>query len=229
MNQKPFHNCRHLLINMPKKVTFLLSILLCSSIIFAMQAPLTQQELTIYHSIVKEHPDIYNIRNILTTMNMSAQDVYNILLKQKNLLLLKGLYPSMTKSKIDTFIKELMEPSSYRFAPSLGDLISAFLIFCPLVLDIPIITTGLAVQKFMAPSHTKTVITSGLMGAGSILAAPTILLGLTIATGKVEKLLRNIIYYPKIKEINELENIENIIQVLKWRYPNLVTQQPTSP
>jgi len=212
---------------MPKKITFLLSMFFCGGIIFAAQTPLTQQELNTYHLFLTINKENSHMPNILKTNNISAQDLYNILIKRKNALLLKGLSLSMTKSKIDTFLG-LVEPSSHGYALSNVDLFKFFVIFSPLILGIPILTTGLAIQQFMAPSHTKTVISSGLIGAGGIISSPTILLGLTIAAGKLEKFLKNIIYYPKIKELNELEKIENSIQALEWHYPDLITQQPTS-
>ncbi len=186
-----------------------------------MQTPLTQQELIIYNSINKEDP---NIKNVLKTNNISAQDLSNILIKQKNALLLKGISSSMTKSKIITFLQNLMKPSN-GYGPSVGDLIRFFVISGPLTLSIPILTTGMAVQQFMAPSPTKTVVSSGLIGASSILSTPAILFGLTAAAGEIEKLLRNIIYYPKLKDINELQDIENTLDILNWYYPKLVTQQ----
>lgn len=200
---------------MPKKIIFLLLTFFCSNILFTTQTPLTQ--------LFKENSSISNINNILKKNNISAQELYNLLINRKKSLLLKDISSSMTKSKIEAFIKEseimtFNEASGYLGGLTLGNLISVFLIFIPSVIGIPILTTGLAIKQFMAPSHTKTVVSSGLIGAGGILSTPLALFGLATAAGKIEKLLKNIYYYSKVKEVNELDHIENDIKTLKWYY-----------
>jgi hypothetical protein len=196
---------------MLKKIIFLLLTFFCSNILFTAQTPLTQ--------LFKEGSSKSNIDNILKKNNMSAQELYNLLINRKNSLLLKDISSSMTKSRIETFVEKLglfERPSGYGLSG--GDLITIFIIALPLAIGIPILTTGLAIQQFMAPSHTKTVVSSGLIGAGGILSTPFALFGLATAAGKIEKLLKNIYYYSKVKEVNELDHIENDIKTLKWYY-----------
>ncbi len=226
---------------MLKKIIFLLCISFYTAIIlsarfpFPAPTPLTETENNIYNAIKKEYPDVNRIINminhIIDTSDVSVQTLYTILVKKEELLLhlkysLQNSSLSLTESKIGNLIDPGQPKGSGLVALEFFMLVS----IAALPFSISLFTVRLAVQKFMAPSHNKTVISSSLMGAGGILGAPTALFILAATTAAIEAGLKNIVYYPKIKELSKRENeinneinyIKDITQALKDRYPDQI-------
>jgi hypothetical protein len=202
---------------------------------------LNPQEMKIYHAIKQQFPKIHHINDMekfLKENNISSQKLYQILSKKKRSLSQESIYlsnylRSLNESTITNSVMKLLVnllPSpGYSSIPGGAGLAYGLMIFGPAIIGIPTLIIGTVMQKFIAPSPTNTIISSGLIGAGGLLSMPASLVTLAITTGTTEKKIKGIIYQnqksTKRNQLSEISAEENIILPIMWKlqdfYPEI--------
>ncbi|HLJ31509.1 MAG TPA: hypothetical protein VKU36_03675 [Candidatus Babeliales bacterium] len=226
---------------MSKKIIFFVCIFSYTTTFTAQPISLTSQETKIYDALKDEYPAIRDPRKInafLQTNNLSPQDLYDILHKKKDLLTktrweLINYFNSLKKSHIENFLNYLFPPQHTVGGPAVAGAYGlAFIIATvgPLIIGVPTLMLGFALKNFMhPPSTTRKILSYGLIGTGGILSLPATVSGLTLTAIGSEKLLKNLMYFPKTKYNekksrqmhDDLNFTEGMLQRLREFYPEI--------
>jgi hypothetical protein len=205
-------------LKMFKKIIFL-TYILSNTNVFSMQnvKELSTQESSIYNKIMNQYQPSEQITHsqveqLLQSENISIQQLYNIVERQNDILKRK-LY-TLQSQRRDQGLELLISMGS-------------------VIIGAPLLSIGLGIKNYVAPSTIQKVASYGLITMGGIALLPEISLEVS-NSGLIAQGLRTIydIITQKDKKVRnisiETEIISGLMAKLKKLYPELITwEQPT--
>jgi len=86
----------------------------------------------------------------------------------------------------------------------------------PWIIGMPILLSGIAIQRYATPSTTNKAISLGLMATGGLLSLPGNIIGLSIPSGIIEEKLLNISFRSRIHAArHRLDNVRMELDLIK--------------